>query len=167
MNSTTLSLEQRVARLESIEEIKQLKARYAHFLDKGYDPQGIASLFAEDGEWIIEGQSIKGREAIMRHCEKLPRVIPWSLHIMTTSTIAVDAGATHADCIFYVQSTQTMNLEDKEDKAYLILGVFRDKCVKISGKWYFAEVCAEIQQSCLWTDGWVSSPFVAGFFKTE
>lgn len=146
MDSTILSLEQRVARLEGIEEIKQLKARYAHFLDKGYDPQGIASLFTEDGEWVIEGQSIKGREAIVRHCEKLPRVIPWSLHIMTTSTIAVDADATHADCIFYVQSTQTMNIEDKEGKAYLILGVFRDKCIKIDANWYFAEVCAAIQQ---------------------
>jgi hypothetical protein len=50
MDLTKLTLEQRLARMESIEEIKQLKARYAHHLDNGYDPQGIASLFAEDGE---------------------------------------------------------------------------------------------------------------------
>lgn len=167
MDLITLSLEQRIDRLEGIEEIKQLKARYAHFLDKGYDPQGIASLFAEDGEWIIEGQSIKGREAIIRHCEQLPHVIPWSLHIMTTSTIAIDTDGTHADCIFYVQSTQTMNIQSEDSKPYLILGVFTDKCVKIGGKWYFAEVRAEIQQSCLWADGWVKNPAISGFFKVD
>lgn len=167
MNMTELSLEQRVARLEAIEEIKQLKARYAHYLDNGYDPQGIASLFAADGEWVIEGQAIKGREAIMRHCEKLPRVIPWSLHIMTTSTVTIDADLKHTNCIFYVQSTQTMNIGSEESKAYLILGVFRDKCVKIDGQWLFAEVQADIQQSALWTEGWVKSPAVSGFFKVE
>lgn len=56
---TELSLEQRVARLEAIEKIKQLKVKYAHDLDNGYNPQGIASLFAANGEWIIEGQAIK------------------------------------------------------------------------------------------------------------
>ena len=167
MNMTELSLEQRVARLEAIEEIKQLKARYAHYLDNGYDPQGIASLFAADGEWVIEGQAIKGREDIIRHCEKLPRVIPWSLHITTTSTVTIDADGEHASCIFYVQSTQTMNIGSEESKAYLILGVFRDKCVKIDGQWFFAEVQADIQQSALWTEGWAKSPAVSGFFKVE
>lgn len=166
MNSSTLTLEQRLSRLEAIEEIKQLKARYSHFLDNGYDPEGIASLFAEDGEWIIEGQAIKGREAIMRHCERLPRVIPWSLHIMTTSTVTIEADGEHANCVFYVQSTQTMNI-GKESNAYLILGVFRDKCVKINGQWLFAEVRADIQQSCLWTEGWVKNPAVKGFFKMD
>ena len=66
MNLTALSLEERITRLESIEEIRQLKARYAHYLDNGYDAHGIASLFAEDGEGIIAGQVIKGREAISR-----------------------------------------------------------------------------------------------------
>ena len=31
MDSTKLALEQRIARLEAIEEIKRLKAKYAHF----------------------------------------------------------------------------------------------------------------------------------------
>lgn len=165
MDSTILSLEQRFSRLEAIEEIKQLKARYAHYLDNGYDPDGIASLFAEDGEWIIEGQSIKGHEAIKRHCEKLPTVIPWSLHIMTTSTVSVDPDGTSADCIFYVQSTQTMNIGTEESEAYLILGMFRDKCVRIDGQWRFAQVQADIQQSALWTEGWVRGSKISGFFK--
>lgn len=167
MNTELLTLEQRITRLEDIEQIKQLKARYAHYLDNGFDAEGIASLFAEDGQWIIEGETIKGRKAIIKHCEKLPRIISWSLHTMTTSTIEVKADGKHADCIFYVQSTQTMNLQAEDSKAYIILGMFKDKCIKIDGKWYFAEVKAQIQQSALWAEGWVESPFFTGFFKTD
>lgn len=167
MNITAPSLEERVARLEAIEEIRQLKARYAHYLDNGYDPQGIASLFAEDGEWIIEGETVRGHEAIIRHCEKLPRIIPWSLHIITTSIVSIDADGIHADCVFYVQSTQTMKIASEESKAYLILGMFRDRCVKIDDRWVFAKVQAEIQQSVLWTEGWVNSTAMSGFFKMD
>ncbi|MBV8360284.1 MAG: nuclear transport factor 2 family protein, partial [Deltaproteobacteria bacterium] len=41
----------RTQRLEDIENIKQLKARYCAFCDDNYNPQGIASLFTEDGVW--------------------------------------------------------------------------------------------------------------------
>ena len=45
------ALAARVQRLEDIEEIKQLKAAYCRFCDDGYDPDGIASLFTDDGIW--------------------------------------------------------------------------------------------------------------------
>jgi hypothetical protein len=37
--------------LEDIEEIKILKARYGYYCDDSYDPNGISSLFVEDGVW--------------------------------------------------------------------------------------------------------------------
>ena len=40
-------LEARVRRLEDIEAIKQLKARYCALCDAGYDADGIAPLFTE------------------------------------------------------------------------------------------------------------------------
>ena len=46
-----LTLEQQVARLAAIEDIKQMKARYCHYADHGYDPDGLASLFVEDAHW--------------------------------------------------------------------------------------------------------------------
>ncbi len=42
-----LTLEQQVARLTAIEDIKQMKARYCGYADDGYDPEGLASLFVE------------------------------------------------------------------------------------------------------------------------
>lgn len=60
-----------------------------------------------------------------------------------------------------------MNIGSEESKAYLILGVFRDKCVKLDGLWLFDEEQADIQQSALWTEGWEKKPPVTGFFKIE
>ena len=43
------TLEQQVQRLTDIEDIKQLKLRYAFFCDDNYNPDGLASCFTEDG----------------------------------------------------------------------------------------------------------------------
>lgn len=52
------SIEQRLEQLEDREKIKELKYRYAFHLDNGYDPDSIAALFSEDGEWIIKGVGV-------------------------------------------------------------------------------------------------------------
>jgi len=44
-------LERRLTRLEDIEAIKQLKARYCEICDDDHNPDRITSVFAEDGIW--------------------------------------------------------------------------------------------------------------------
>ena len=61
----TTELEQRITRLEDIEAIKQLKARYCDICDDTHNPDRIASVFAADGIW--EGGDFgqaQGHEAI-------------------------------------------------------------------------------------------------------
>lgn len=71
--SREMSMEERIARLEDEKEIKKLKYTYAQILDKGYDPDKVASLFVEDGLWSISGVggTAKGRENIKKHSVKL------------------------------------------------------------------------------------------------
>ena len=60
------TLEEKIQRLTDIEDIKQLKFRYAAYCDQKYDEDGIASCFAEDGVWD-GGENFgvfRGREAI-------------------------------------------------------------------------------------------------------
>ena len=42
------AIEARLRRLEDIEAIKRLKARYCAACDDGYDPDRLAALFTED-----------------------------------------------------------------------------------------------------------------------
>ena len=46
----------RITRLEDLEAIKQLKARYCEICDDDHNPDRITSVFAEDGVW--EGRGI-------------------------------------------------------------------------------------------------------------
>jgi hypothetical protein len=45
------TIEERLRVLEDIEEIRQLKARYAAACDDNYNADDIAALFAEDAVW--------------------------------------------------------------------------------------------------------------------
>ena len=50
-----MDLESRLTRLEDIEAIRQLKARYCEVCDADHDPELILTLFTEDGIWECEG----------------------------------------------------------------------------------------------------------------
>src|ERR1700750_1486422 len=59
------SIEERLARLEAIEDIKALKARYCALCDADYEPDGLAALFLPDAVWESETFGrYEGREAI-------------------------------------------------------------------------------------------------------
>jgi len=49
------SEEDRIARLEDIEEIRQLTIRYAAGTDRRNDPRVMRELFSEDAVWGSDG----------------------------------------------------------------------------------------------------------------
>ena len=46
-----MDLAARIARIEDIEAIKQLKARYCEICDDDHNPDHITTIFTEDGVW--------------------------------------------------------------------------------------------------------------------
>ncbi len=75
-------LERRITHIEDIEAIKQLKARYCALCDAGYDADGIAPLFTEDGLWD-GGRTFgrrEGRAAIHAHFAAASRRISIARH---------------------------------------------------------------------------------------
>ena len=55
------SLEARIRRLEDIEEIRALKARYCQACDDDHNPDRVAALFVEGGLWEGEGIGVHAR----------------------------------------------------------------------------------------------------------
>lgn len=167
MDEKQRTIEERLTRLEDIEAIKTLKARYAEFLDNGYDPEGIAGLFAEDGRWIIEGVTIRGSESIKEQCRKLVKTQPWACHNITPSIIELDEDGTSASGSFYILAFLTMRDKSGQDGAFFLPGVFRDKFTKKNGRWYIQEAHSHIAQAAPWTEGWVKGDFATGFFDLK
>jgi hypothetical protein len=77
--------------LEDIESIKALKARYGYHCDDSYDPDGISSLFIEDGVW--DGGQFgrhEGRQAIHAFLPDLARDrIGFAMHLFMNPLIEV------------------------------------------------------------------------------
>ncbi|WP_439684447.1 SnoaL-like domain-containing protein [Cupriavidus oxalaticus] len=162
MEIANLSVEQRVTRLEDIEAIKFLKAKYAEHLDNGYDPDGVASLFMEDGLWEIKGVGgkAKGHAEIKQHCRNLSSGVTWALHNIVSPAIEVDAEGQRATATFYLVCFVSMTSEQSpQGEAMFIAGKYTDKLVKVRGKWLFEEITGIVQQASPWTEGWVRSPF--------
>jgi hypothetical protein len=129
------SLEQRLRRLEDIEEIKKLKARYCEACDGGWgerashDCEKIVALFAEDGVWEggVYGRR-EGRDAIREFYQHNPEV-PFAFHLLTNPIIEVDgdqaAGRWHL----------LISLTSADQNAVLIGGVFDDQYVRTAEGW--------------------------------
>ncbi len=95
-------LEARIARLEDIEAIKQLKALYCEICDDGHDPKRIVTIFAEDGIW--EGRGIghaKGHAEIGALFEGFGERIAFSQHMVMNPRIEVDGDTATGTWYFF------------------------------------------------------------------
>lgn len=82
----------RIARLEAIEAIKQLKASYCLHCDRGYDPDALAALFTTDAVWDGGGYVGRhvGREAIRTFFAGVAGRFPFAAHLVTNPIITVN-----------------------------------------------------------------------------
>jgi hypothetical protein len=129
------SEQQRLARVEAIEAIKQLKYRYCAYCDDHYNPSGIAALFTEDAIWQGEsfGQHV-GRAAIKAHFERVSGEIVFAAHLALNPIIEVD-GDTATGKWRLIMPATVITRGIKE--ARWLLGAYDDHYVRVDGVWMF------------------------------
>jgi hypothetical protein len=134
---TDATLEQRVARLEAIEAIRQLKARYCAYCDDNYDPDGIAGLFTEDGVW--DGESFGryvGREAIRGFFQRASHEITFAAHLVMNPIIDItDPG--HATGKWRLIMPATVRLVDGTSEARWLVNSYDESYATVEGAWKF------------------------------
>lgn len=127
------ALEKRLTRLEDIEAIKQLKARYSHICDDDHNPDTIASVFAEDGIWESpDFGKATGHKEIQALFSNFRKTFSFSQHNMMNPVIEVDGN--RATGIWYIMGPWTY-AENKEQK-WLALR-YDDDYVKVDGEWKY------------------------------
>src|SRR5579864_2130844 len=97
MDQPMMSVEQRLARLEAIEEIKALKAHYCAYADDDYDAEGMAALFVPDGVWD-GGQEFGryvGRQEFKNFLDRTRGQIRFAAHLVLNPIIEIQ-DADHA-----------------------------------------------------------------------
>lgn len=153
-------IEKRLARLEDVEAIKNLKHQYAHCCsDPGYDPDGFASLFVDDAVWESDAfGTYDGREAIHSFIANLREELLWALHYMVNPVIDVADDGLSARGMWVLLEPATMTSSDGPD-AVLMTGNYSDDFVKVGGEWKFKKVHVHFHQVSNLDQGWVRQPF--------
>ena len=160
-------LESRIARLEDIEAIKNLKARYAYYCDHGYDADGMASLFVNDSTWESNAfGTYRGRDAIHAFQSNISKEIVWALHFMICPVVNVSADGHSATGSWYLIEFATMvgpaqGETPSPRDAVVMSAIYNDTFVKENGEWRFKKVEVEFHQVSDLDKGWVLQKFRA------
>ena len=148
-------IEKRLRVLESVEEIKRLKARYSAYCDDNYNPDGIASLFTEDAVWDggTRGR-FDGREEIRKFFSGAPQLVPFSVHMVMNPIIEVDGDT--AKGMWYFLGAFTVA---EGNQAVWGSARYVDEYVRVDGEWK----CKNLKVTFFfWTpfdQGWAKSRF--------
>lgn len=134
-------LERRIARLEAIEAIKQLKARYCEICDDDHNPERIASVFAPDGIWEGAGfGKAQGHDAIRELFRGFQQLISFSQHNVMNPQIQVDGDRATGSWYFLGPFT----FRKKNENKWLVLR-YDDDYVRIDGEWKYQHLRATLR----------------------
>jgi quercetin dioxygenase-like cupin family protein len=147
------SFEKRLRRLEDIEEIRALKARYCRFSDRGYDgagddPDRVAELFVENGEWQSGGEPARGQEAIRDRFVKFQELLPFAVHIATTPEIVVEEDRATATWYGVIPAVEAGR------QAVWIVGRYTEDLVRTETGWRFARMRFDAAFRAPYERGW-------------
>lgn len=127
-------LEKKIQWLTDIEEIKQLKARYAYACDDDYNPETLAPLFAEDAIW--DGGDLgkaEGRQGIHEFFGAASSLVPFAVHQITTPVIEVDGDKATGKWFLWQPWVYG-------ETALWMSANYSDEYVKVDGQWLFKHV---------------------------
>ena len=145
-----IDLDRRLTRIEDIEAIKQLKARYCEICGDKHNPDRITSVFAPDGIW--ESQDFgraHGHAEIRALFQGFQKRIKFSQHNVMNPIIEVDAHRAKASWYFLGPFTYTENNEAK----WLAIR-YEDDYVKADGVWKYQHLRVHMRMNAAHAMGW-------------
>ena len=153
--ATMEELEKRIKALEDVEAIKMLKARYCAFCDDGYDADGIAGLFVEDGLWDggMRGQA-EGREEMRSFFRRAPQRLPFAIHMVMNPIIQVEGDIARGTWYLFQPCTFA-----EGDRVVWGSARYDEEYVRVDGEWMFSSLKLT---SFFWTPfdkGWARERF--------
>jgi len=138
--------------LADIEEIKQLKARYAAACDDDYDADAIAELFTEDAVW--DGGMlglVETRQGIRDFFAGSSDIVGFAVHSVSNPLIEIDGDRARGR--WYLHQPMTMK---GTDSCFWLCAQYQDEYVRTSAGWRFQHVKVIIR---------AFSPYETGFGK--
>ncbi len=148
------ALERRLARLEAVEDIRHLKARYCALCDASYDPDGLAALFVADGVWDGGSEFGRhvGREAIRAFFAGVSGDIRFAAHLVLNPIIEVQAPDRAAGKWRLIMPCTVQTPDGAE--ARWLLSEYEEDYVKPDGAWLFRSMTVKVNFYAPHLKGW-------------
>ena len=157
---TLEDLEHRVRVLEDIDAIKEVTYRYLYHCDDSYNPDGIASLFTEDGVRDQGSQGrIVGREAVRATFAEASKRTVFAAHFGFNPIVTVNGDEAHAS--WYTFQTFTVRGDDG-DRAMWRAGRYENDMVRVNGEWKFKLMVTSETFFTPYDQGWAKLRSVTG-----
>lgn len=124
-------LNKRITRLEDLEAIKQLKARYCEICDDNHNPDRITSVFCEDAIW--EGRGIgkaEGHAAIRELFTGFQKMMSFTQHMVMNPVIEIDGDRAKGTWYFFGPFTFREGNQAKWQSAR-----YHEDYQKVNGAW--------------------------------
>ncbi len=133
-----MKLEERIDKLESIEEIKKLKHIYMKWCDVGYPPEHLGPLFIDNAIWHSDVFGhYESRKKIEEFFGGISAQIVFAAHLAMNFVIDVDGDSASASWRMLMPCTM---LENGKKVSRWILGDYEDELLRVDKKWYFSRV---------------------------
>lgn len=143
-------IERRLTRLEDIEAIKQLKARYCEICDDDHNPDRITSVFAEDGIWeSAEFGTGRGHAEIRKLFQGFQKLIEFSQHNVMNPIIEVHGDRATAEWYFM----GPFKFRAGQQARWIALQ-YKDDYVKINGQWKYKHLRVNLRMLAPYDEGW-------------
>jgi ketosteroid isomerase-like protein len=122
--------------LADIEEIKQLKARYAAACDDDYQADALAEMFTEDAIWDggFMGYA-KSKDAIRNFFANASNIVGFAVHGIGNPLIEIDGD--HATGRWYLHQPMTMK---DSDQCFWFCAQYNDVYQRTPDGWKFEHV---------------------------
>jgi uncharacterized protein (TIGR02246 family) len=116
--------------LQDKDAIREVLHRYCFCMDEGRFTE-LATLFAEDGEWIAPYRTARGREEIAEWLQQSVPAQPRRMHYVMNSIIACDGACATA------RSNYLVMVEGTDGPLPSVCGTYADVLVKQAEGWRF------------------------------
>ena len=140
-------VEDRITRLEDIEEIRRLTIRYADGADRRNDPKVMHDLFTDDAIWEAEGfGAFRGRAQILTGLRDIASTrVSHTLHYMIAPLVDVASDRQSARASWRLWELAHLK-EETGSKFHQVIagGDYRCRLLRIDGKWRFQHMRIKI-----------------------
>jgi hypothetical protein len=143
----------RITRLEDIEAIRSLKARYCEICDDDHNPEQIVGIFTEDAIWEARGIGrAQGHDELRALFARFREQISFSQHMTMNPRIIVDGD--EAVGVWYFFGPFTMR---RGDRAMWQAARYHETYRKVSGEWKISSLVVKPPtMSAEYARGWAS-----------